>query len=443
MKMTLLSSKHLSPRGNKTGFLRPVLFLLSFLVFSPSVRPQSAADVKLSQILNSGDLLLLEEQYPLLKDSVEIGMLRWMAEAQLGVGLNRLEEAAVALDSLLQRYRESLDAQTSLALASLQAMNLLNLGQYSTAGEAGEQLVNALKGSVPFESLYSLIFIERMGKSLADVPPASLSRPAHEVTVPMKVVAAGRGQHLHIPVQVNGLTSDFIFDTGCSFGNFVTEDYARRAGLTILADSLPVAGATIGYVKVATADSLIVGELTLHHPIFLVAPPDPEADSVFSYEGVLGHQFIRLAGEIVLDNESHRFVFSTEPSEGTPDMYLSSNVPQVRIEYADTPFDITFDSGNVKSNLDSRFSGAFPEAVAGLSEQSTQHGGFGGIVHMVSVTLPEFRFHLSGTPVVLEQVEVVRNNGGSQFLSGSLGADFALAFKRLSINYKNMFLRGE
>ena len=92
MKMTLLSSKHLSPRGNKTGFLRPVLFLLSFLVFSPSVHPQSAADVKLSQILNSGDLLLLEEQYPLLKDSVEIGMLRWMAEAQLGVGLNRLEE---------------------------------------------------------------------------------------------------------------------------------------------------------------------------------------------------------------------------------------------------------------------------------------------------------------------------------------------------------------
>jgi len=87
----------------------------------------------MGEILNSGDLFLLKEEYPNLKDSVSGKMLDFMVEAQLGIGFNKLENAAVALD---------------------------------------------------------------------------------------------RGQHIYIPVEVNGATKSYIFDTGCSFGNFVSEKYA-------------------------------------------------------------------------------------------------------------------------------------------------------------------------------------------------------------------------
>lgn len=98
----------------------------------------------MGEILNSGDLFLMKEEYPNLKDSVSVKMLDFMVEAQFGIGFNKLENAAVALD---------------------------------------------------------------------------------------------RGQHIYIPVEGNGTTKSYIFDTGCSFGNFVSEKYAEEVGLKIAADS--------------------------------------------------------------------------------------------------------------------------------------------------------------------------------------------------------------
>lgn len=88
-------------------------------------------------------------------------MLDFIAEAQLGIGFNKLENAAVALDSLLMHHQNEIGAETSIGLAALQGLNYLNSGLYAQAGKVGENLVNALKGSVPFESLYSFVFIEK------------------------------------------------------------------------------------------------------------------------------------------------------------------------------------------------------------------------------------------------------------------------------------------
>ena len=62
---------------------------------------------------------------------------------------------------------------------------------------------------------------------------------------------------------------------------------------------------------------------------------------------------------------------------------------------------------------------------------------------MKTVTLPEFSFCLSGQHVSLRNTEVLKESSESQLFSGSLGADFVLSFKRLVINYENMFIRCE
>ena len=112
---------------------RLLYLLASFLLGYNWAYSQTQADVRMGEILNSGDLFLLKEEYPNLKDSVSVKMLDFMVEAQFGIDFNRLENAAVVLD---------------------------------------------------------------------------------------------RGQHIYIPVEVNGATKSYIFDTGCSFGNFVSEKYA-------------------------------------------------------------------------------------------------------------------------------------------------------------------------------------------------------------------------
>ena len=418
------------------------VLLIAILSGYTSVYSQTQADVKMGEILNNGDLFQIKEQYPILKDSVSIEMLNLVTEAQLGIGFNQLERAGVALDSLLQFHQAELGAETSIGMAALQGMNFLNLGMYEQAGEVGEALVNTLKKSVPFEALYSFVFIEKVGKALANVPEPYLERPDRDISVPSIVETVGRGKHIHIPVEVNGITKNYIFDTGCSFGNFVSEKYAEEVGLKVLADSIPVSGMEIGFVKLAMADSLRIGELVYHNPVFMVAPPDNEVDPVFAFDGVLGYHFIRDAREIIIDNEAGRFIFPQEISDGEPNMYLSSNTPQVRISYDGHPLDLIFDTGNVKSDLGNKFAETFPDAIEGLTEQTTSRGGFGGISQTKAVVLPEFRFEVAGSTVTLYNTEVIKNTeSGSQLFSGSLGADFVLSFKRLVINYQSMFIK--
>lgn len=424
---------------NRLSFL-----LITFLLGYSSVYSQTQADVKMGEILNSGDLFQLRKEYPNLKDSVSVKILNFIADAQLGIGFNKLENAAVALDSLLLYHQNEMGAETSIGMAALQGMNLLNLGMYKQAGEIGEDLVNALKESVPFENLYSFVFIEKVGKALANAPKPYLERPNRDVIVPLSVETIGRGKHVYIPVEVNGITKNYIFDTGCSFGNFVSEKYAEEVGLKIITDSIPVSGMEIGFVKLATANSLKIGELVYHNPVFMVAPLDNEVDSVFTFDGVLGYHFIRDAKEIIIDNEASKFIFPQKQSEGEPNMYLSSNTPQVRICYNGQPFDLIFDTGNVKTDLGNKFAITFPDAIEGLAEQTTSRGGFGGISQTKAVTLPRFCFEAAGSTVTLHNTEVIKNTDfNSQLFSGSLGVDFVLAFKRLVINYQNMFICGE
>ena len=442
-------------KRNGMNLTKNLLLLAMSLVATlfPLSRPvaQNAADQTMAALLNDGDLFRLEDGYTRLKDSLSYDLLRLLAEAQLGVGFNRLEQAAVAMDSLLLCHQDALGPEGSLNLASLRAMNLLNLGLYAAAGQAGADLVAALNDNLPLESMFGLVFIERVGRSLADVPPPTVSRPAHTVSVPLRKDSVGRGQHLYIPVEVNGVTRDFIFDTGCSFGHFVSERYARDAGLRILADSIPVAGMNLGFVKLATADSMRVGEITLRHPVFLVASHDPSVDSLFSYDGVLDNRFLCEVGEVTLDNENGRCLFPA-PSDSSdwdvlrlPNMYFSSNQPYVRIAYRGESLDLHFDTGNVKSDLGPAFARRFPEAVAGLDAHATQRGGFGGVVEQRSVTLPTFEFTLSELPVRLIHTEVLLGDPTSAIpdVSGSLGADFVLSFKRLTIDYRNMSVSGD
>lgn len=424
---------------NKLSFI-----LITVLLGYNSVYSQTQADVKMGEILNSGDLFQLRKEYSNLKDSVSIKMLNFIADAQLGIGFNKLENAAIALDSLLLHHQNEMGAETSIGMAALQGMNLLNLGMYEQAGKVGEDLVNALKKSVPFEALYGFVFIEKVGKALANVPKPYLERPNRDVTVPMSVETVGRGKHIYIPVEVNGITKNYIFDTGCSFGNFVSEKYAKEVNLKIVADSIPVSGMEIGFVKLATADSIKIGELVYHNPIFMVAPPDNELDSVFEFDGVLGYHCIRDAKEIIIDNEAGQFVFPQKQSAGEPNMYLSSNTPQVRISYNGQPFDLIFDTGNVKSDLGNKFAKTFPDAIDGLAEKITARGGFGGISQTKVVVLPKFHFEVAGSTVTLHDTEIIKDKeSNSQLFSGSLGADFVLSFKQLIINYQNMFIRGE
>ena len=62
-----------------------------------------------------------------------------------------------------------------------------------------------------------------------------------------------------------------------------------------------------------------------------------------------------------------------------------------------------------------------------------------------AATLHEFRFRAAGCEITLHDTEVICTGpgGGAMPYNGSLGADFVRAFRRLTVNYVQMFIRGE
>lgn len=61
------------------------------------------------------------------------------------------------------------------------------------------------------------------------------------------------------------------------------------------------------------------------------------------------------------------------------------------------------------------------------------------------MTLSEFRIRAAGRDITLHDTEVICDGakGDTLLTVGSLGADFIRSFRRLTINYERMFLRGE
>lgn len=117
-----------------------LLFLLiAFMLGYNPAYSQTQADVRLGEILNSGDLFLLKNEYPDLKDSVSVKMLDFIAEAQLGIGFNKLENAAVALDSLLMHHQNEIGAETSIGLAALQGPELFEFRPICTSRKSGRE----------------------------------------------------------------------------------------------------------------------------------------------------------------------------------------------------------------------------------------------------------------------------------------------------------------
>jgi len=140
--------------------MRTFILTCIALLLMGNVNAQSAADLELAEMLNSGDMLRLNDRYPQMKDSLQVPMLARLAEANLYVSFNQLEKAEEAMADLFAHHQQELDAQTQIGMAALRAMNFLNLGQYAAGGEMGEDLVSALEQQIPFEQLYSFVFID-------------------------------------------------------------------------------------------------------------------------------------------------------------------------------------------------------------------------------------------------------------------------------------------
>lgn len=94
------------------------LFLLAAVLFSIPVFSQSA-DERIGTLINQSDWFGLEENYPILKDSMQVDFLKLMSEIMIDYNFNRPDKAISGIRKLLTNHQNEIGGSNVLGMTIL------------------------------------------------------------------------------------------------------------------------------------------------------------------------------------------------------------------------------------------------------------------------------------------------------------------------------------
>ena len=203
--------------------------------------------------------------------------------------------AGRSIDELLMHHRQDIGSENALNIAQLKC-HIAGLGgkfDYAAAAMTAKDVADRLETQEAESDLYRRFEdTYRFYDKFRDIPAPEITRPDRDVTVPIEIERVKlpthidskgwRGTTIYVPVTANGKTYRFIFDTGAGT-SFISESMAETLDIQAIADSVAVNANMPGtmFGKMGTTDSLQIGEMTLHNPLFTIVPPNA-LDSVIS-----------------------------------------------------------------------------------------------------------------------------------------------------------------
>ena len=405
------------------------------------------ANVRVAELLNTADYVTLAAELPAVREMVVKPLLA-LADALVAHYEGRFEDSNRAIEEVA-RYPEELGQGTVFGMSNYALINNLCIEDYAQGAEVTRQLLEALPDTAEAEaSRRGLLSLQRWMQALAKREKVEVVRPQKDVLIPVERRPIGRGEHLIVKATVNGVSEDFIFDTGCSHANFISREVAERMGVEIVADSIITQGVGgSGYVQLGVLPEMRIGDVLIKNPTFLVAeqfiPEHVEVKGMC--EAALGTHIIRKLGEARYERDAERMVLPAKPSATEQRNIVCDNGTYYLVcHQAGERLLLHFDTGNVKSQLSPRYFTRFQhlvEAEGGDVERS-RSGGFVGVVWSDVRTMPQVELQVGDKSVKLHKVAVDMPNDTPQMnFDGSVGVDLLTASKVVTFNLDKMFYR--
>ena len=425
-------------------------FILILLIGMCAMKGNSQnADQRIRGYIDGQDWFALDAAYPVLKDSLSNPMLKWYSRAMLGVCFNRPDEAMVAIDTLLFYYQPEIGFSDIVGIVYLKSLLFEQRGDYSESAGLLEDFLSKVSFLTPKEDLEGIRRYYGYMKSLRKERAPVLKRPKREVTVPVTIEKAGKGDHLYVPVKVHGKTYPFIFDTGAE-KTILSQRYADLLGVRVVYDSLRIAGGGGEFRgKLGIIDCLEIGGIRYKNMVVAITPPSSEPDSLRGVDAVLGCDFMKAVGEIRILPKEGKIVFPYLPSSGTGgrrNMMYNFVLPYVEAYSGEERLIFQFDMGNVVSDLNFPYYEKHKDWVEhyGIPE-TVQAGGLGGIYPIGVYRLRNFPLRVGNVDFEMKNLNV----NAEALLpihrteDGSLGMSFVQLFNKVILNFKDMLFKVE
>ena len=320
------------------------------------------------------------------------------------------------------------------------ASALVRMGRYGDAADALAQALRRTPRKDPDrtddENTRALY------EALKDVAPQTLQF-GQEAPVEAKHNVLGSWD---VPVEVNGVHGEWIFDTGANLST-ISESEAARLGLATRETKTYVKGSTQkkNPLRLAVARELRFGGAVVNSVVLLVIPDQSLYIGPMKYQisGILGLPVLRALGSVGISAKGEvRFGIKDDPAQAESNLSFEELGVLVEAQHAGHPLQMVLDTGaNTTSTYPSVRDALTKEEISRLTTKRDKRGGAGGIVIEKVQLIPVLPLDVLERTVDLPKISLLPKDpgGNHHFHDGVLGMDgLAGGF---TLDFHNMQLR--
>ncbi len=351
---------------------------------------------------------------------------------------NRLSSAISYLQNYLKRMRGKNDARLADCYELL-ANSYLRSYEYRKAAGVYKTLIALMKEKGDSGKVLAYENAFQICSAFSDVPRQTVAFDGDsKITLSRNIVG------VQIPIEINGQSVPFIFDTGANIST-VTASFAAKLGLKIIEASILVGSITGNKVKsrLAVAPAMKIGNATVRNVVFLVFEDKDLLISQINFQinAIVGFPVIEALKEITITRGGEVFIPARAGKRADQNLCLDDLTPLIAGVYKGKRLAFTFDTGANSSSLYPPFFKAYEEEIkaTGIS-QPEKITGAGGSKDIPAYRVDNIAMTFSGREARLTSVKVLTQEtlDNSRYFYGNLGQDLIRQFEKMTLNFEAM-----
>jgi hypothetical protein len=309
-------------------------------------------------------------------------------------------------------------------------------GRYREAWEEGHEMLKERPDAADIKNLMPTLGV------LKTYPDQAVTRPhPHEVRIDFE------DGNIVLPLQINGIKANYIFDNGFSTSG-MSEGEARRLGLQVreVATTIDTMNGTEVMIRIAVARNLEVAGIRLSNVAFYVLPDQqPPFNSLpRGRQGILGLPVILAMAGFSWNPQRHMFKIQGDHPRGTEPVNMAFDGTSIytQVRFQGQAVNFSLDTGAQKTVLYPGFDKVFPTVRSSATSETHTLTGVGGSSEVGSLFLSSLTFNVGQKDVVLRPVHLLlkNNNSTSSWFVGNLGMDLLNQSRMVKVDFNRMSL---
>ena len=418
-----------------------IFLVITTLVSCTADRPNNRElDKKMTVLLETKDFFRLEKALnssgSQLSEAKELYF-----RANLQNVFNQTEQSLQTIDRLFSKHKKSLNDSLIANMLAVKYDNHIKQFEYQQGAETLYTLLESYSHAVDSAKLEDYKRDYPVFEILKNVSPQKIHHTT-DVTISVK---KNEFNHMTTQVTCNGVSEDFIFDTGANLSTIV-ESCAGLMGIKPFEGSVQVGTSTGSHVamKLGVADSLRISGLLFENVVFLILPDEQLSFPEINYyiRGIIGFPLMYQMKEIRIDRTGSMFVPQIPVKQNLHNLFLDGLTPVVQLISNQDTLLFNMDTGAVSSEFSKKYFDTHQEIIIEKGiKRTAKRGGAGGMIETETHELTEVPFKIGNFQMTLPRIQVeTRKYSFNEDFDGNLGQDVLMYFDEMILNFDSMYL---